>query len=270
MNAASVVEVRTATADDLDPIVRLTQARRAAFARWEPLYWNPRAGIDDHHPFFLKWCIEQNPNCDVKVAVENDIVVGCLFAHHRPDHVFLDDLCVDEGRWLDVGTSLIQSSSGRNRRICAPAKDTSLHTWLQSSEFVCVSTFWALRTPSPSPTPQKLEYRPLPPVLVEPSAHTFGQFDAATEGGLRISTEDGYAIGSAPINPPPYDPGGPTTVVDRVSGPNRASVMATVLREAGNRGDAHVIVVVDQQDQELAEILLNAGATQPVNLWQVS
>ena len=108
----------------------------------------------------------------------------------------------------------------------------------------------------------------LPTELGQPPAHVFGYFDSGTDNGLRVSTADGYAIGSAPAEPAAYDPGGPTTIIDRVCGPNRRNVVDVALQAASRRGDIHVIVVVDHTDDELTRILDEAGATQPVHLWR--
>jgi hypothetical protein len=243
MEFVSAPLIRPATSDDLEAIVALTRARRNQLAVWEPWYWSPRESIDEMHPMFLSWCIEHNPNCDVVVATENAIVVGCMFAHHRPDHTFLDDFCVFDERWPDIGSALIEASKSGKRLICAPTKDRMKHHWLEP------------------------EFLPLPDTLEQPPAHVFGLFDATTEHGLRVSTADGYAIGSAPALPPPYDPGGPTTVIDRICGSNRRSVLEVALQEAARRGDVQVIVVVDRLDLELTGIVNDLGATQPVNLW---
>ena len=276
VNSEPVLLVRPAVSDDLAMIAALTLARRKQLALWEPLYWNPREGIDEMHPMYLGWCIDHNPNCDVSVATENGLVVGCIFVHRRPDHDFLDDFCVIDERWQDVGRALIEASTGVNRLICAPTKDNALHRWLQSSEFSWASSFFSLRTsdlhpvlhPDPDPLDADADSVTLPRELTRPPAHVFGRFDASTDGGLRVSTADGYAIGSAPTSPAAYNPGGPTTVIDRVWGTNRRNVVDAVLQAASRRGDIQVIVIVDHADGDLIEIVEQAGATQPVNLWR--
>jgi hypothetical protein len=267
MKNAPAPLIRPATSNDLAGIVALTKARRRQLAVWEPWYWNPREGVDEMHPMFLGWCIEHNPNCHVSVAIEGGNIVGCLFAQHRLDHTFLDDFCVVEERWQDIGSALIDASIVANRLICAPMKDRAQHVWLGSTSFSGVSTFFSFRTPVVAPSRTSLEVVPLPEQLERPPAHVFGLFDAGTENGLRVSTVEGYAIGSAPILPPPYDPGGPTSVIDRVVGKNRRVVLEVALQEATRRGDVHVIVVVDHRDLELTEIVNDLGATQPVKLW---
>ena len=270
MEFASAPLIRPATSDDLEAIVALTRARGRQLARWEPWYWNPREGIEEMHPMFLGWCIEHNPNCNVLVATENEVVVGCIFAQHRPDHTFLDDFCVIDERWPDIGSALIEASKGENQLICAPTKDRRKHDWLESSPFTWASTFFSLRAPEAPPSHAKPEFLPLPEPLEQPPAHVFGVFDAHTENGLRVSTADGYAIGSAPALPPTYDPGGPTTVIDRIGGGNRRAVLQAALQEASRRSDVQVIVVADRTDLELIQIVNGLGATQPVNLWRNS
>lgn len=270
MNPAPAFLVRQATKDDLGGVTDLTRARRHQLALWEPWYWNPRDGIDETHPMYLRWCIEHNPNCDVLVATEHDLVVGCVFVSRRPDHAFLDDFCVVDDRWPAIGAALANASTGDQRLVCAPAKDNALHHWLQASEFRWASSFFSLNTRNAETSEMYAESVPLPSSLDQPPAHVFGSFDASTDNGLKISTADGYAIGSAPAVPAAYDPGGPTTVVDRVCGPNRRNVVQAVLHEASRRGDVQVIVVVDHADDDLKEILVAVGATQPVNLWCAS
>jgi hypothetical protein len=265
------VTVRPATTDDLPAITALTGARRRQLANWEPWYWNPRAGIDELHPLYLGWCLEHNDACEVVVAVDgiDDVMVGCVFAHRRPDHVFLDDFCVVEDRWTDVGATLAGATADGQGLMCVPARDRSQRDWLTASDsFTWVSTFFSVRVEGLQSTPASAPSAPLPDVLASPPAHVFGLFGVDTENGLRVSTVDGYAVGSAPASPPAYDPGGPTTVIDRVVGPNRRGVVDEVLRAASDRGDVQVIFVVDRADQELAEIVGAVGATEPVHLWR--
>ena len=273
MNSQSRLALRPATSDDLQAIAVLTQARRNELAAWEPWYWNPRHGVDETHPMYLGWCISDNPNCEVVIATENDHVVGCLFVNRRPQHDFLDDFCVVENRWMDVGQALVEADVVGARLICAPMKDEAQARWLRSTRYTKVSSFFSLRTPPPDQSYERVE--PLEPLafpdrLEDPPAHVFGDLDADTQHGLRVSTAHGYAIGSAPVTPPAYDPGGPTTVIDRVVGRNRRALVADVLETASRRHDVQVIFVVDHTDNELAEILTAAGATQPVHLWRLS
>jgi hypothetical protein len=279
MNPAISLVVRLATIDDLETIVGLTRRRRHVLAEWEDPYWRPRAGIDEQHPFFLQWCIEHNPRCIVFVAVENNIVVGCVFAVNQGQHTFLDDFCVDGERWSDVGNALLHevatTETTTNRLLlCAPTKDAKEHEWLTASKAVHSSTFFAIPVGARHVAADNADTAAdlaLPSAIATPPQHVFGTFNEKTENGLNVSTVHGYAIGSPPVLPPPFDPGGPTTVVDRIIGTNRALVLEHILRAAAQRGDAQVIVIADNDDTELVGILrakqAAKGAADPVNLW---
>jgi hypothetical protein len=270
MHVESSLSVRAAVPNDVQAIVALTHARRTQLAAWEPQYWNPRDGIDDMHPLFLGWNIEHNPHCDAIVAIENDVVVGCVFVQHHSDHAFLDDLCVANERWSDVGRLLSDRATGDSQLICAPAEDSAQHEWLQSSRFAWASSYFSLRPDTAQVSEDSTEFMPLPTELEPPPAHTFGNFDGTTDDGLRVSTAVGYAIGSAPLHASAYDPGGPTTIIDRVCGTNRRSVVSFAGHAAIRRCDAQLVIVVDRNDEELAAIVSELAASRPVNVWQAS
>lgn len=95
---------------------------------------------------------------------------------------------------------------------------------------------------------------------VEAPANTFGgsPFDAEVPGALVAGDDDGnYAIGSPGAEPPIYDPGGPTCVVDQLGGPNRRTAAGLAIAAAASRGDAQLVIVSAGQDdirRELAEL----------------
>jgi hypothetical protein len=271
MKAESQCVVRSATVDDFEQIVTLTTRRRRELAKWEDRYWCPSDGIDERHPLFLRWCIDASSGCVPIVVALGEQVVGCLFQHDRPDHLFLDDFCVVEGQWEVAGDLLLGTVSPTNKPafICAPTKDLAQHDWLATTNFVRASIFWAISLvewgrSDPDSRPSKV---PFPNLVVRAPQHVFGPIDSATKGGLRVSTIDGYALGSASVIPAAYNPGGPTTVIDRVVGPDRGGVIDTVLEAAAQRGDAQAVFVSAHMDVELADLLGNRGATNPVTLW---
>ncbi|MDE0614874.1 MAG: hypothetical protein OXI32_10730 [bacterium] len=97
-------------------------------------------------------------------------------------------------------------------------------------------------------TPSIPEQRPTGP------AHTFGgvAFDPAIPGALVACDEYGnYAIGSPSVEPPIYDPGGPTSVVDQLGGPDRGVALDLAQSAAAARGDAQLVVVLASDDREL-------------------
>ena len=110
------------------------------------------------------------------------------------------------------------------------------------------------------------------PPLVTPvggPTHTFGgaPFDPSVPGALTVVAADGgFVIGSPGVEPPLYDPGGPSCVVDRIIGPDRASLLDAAMATAVGRGDAEMVVVSDVAEQALQEPLSGAGFRAEVNL----
>lgn len=116
------------------------------------------------------------------------------------------------------------------------------------------STYWA-RTIAGWSTDTSLDVGPQPVTLAGRTAHTFGgaPFDPRVPGALTIAAADGgYVIGSAGVEPPLYDPGGPSCVVDRIIGPDRASLLDAAMALGAGRGDAAMVVVSDAADQAFA------------------
>ncbi|MDE0237764.1 MAG: hypothetical protein OXN95_11120 [bacterium] len=116
-------------------------------------------------------------------------------------------------------------------------------------------------------TPSIPEQRPTGP------AHTFGgvAFDPAIPGALVARDEDGnYAIGSPSVEPPTYDPGGPTCVVDQLGGPDRGVALDLAQSTAAARGDAQLVVVSATDDEEFRfELVAQSFQHQVVLLaWQ--
>ena len=75
-----------------------------------------------------------------------------------------------------------------------------------------------------------------------------------------VCDQDGnYAVGSPSVEPPIYDPGGPTCVVDQLGGQNRGTALDLALSAAAGRGDAQLVVVVATDDDQLRDELEARG-----------
>lgn len=69
---------------------------------------------------------------------------------------------------------------------------------------------------------------------------------------LVASDQDGnYAIGSPSVEPPIYDPGRPTCVVDQLGGPDRGVALGLGQSATAARGDTQLVVVSASDDEEL-------------------
>ena len=92
--------------------------------------------------------------------------------------------------------------------------------------------------------------------------HTFGgiAFDPGAPGALVACDPEGnYAIGSPGVEPPIYDPGGPTCVVDQLGGPDRGVALGVAQSGAAARGDSQLVVVSAADDEELRYELETKG-----------
>jgi hypothetical protein len=266
---SSSVQLRPAGPADADAVVALTRARRRALADWEPGYWCPSAGADETHAAFLQWCIANPGIASPFVATHEDVAVGFVMIPTRPGRLFFDDLCIADGaEWPIVGPALLSAPIQGPGLLCAPTKDAALLAWLESQpRWRPASHLFSIRvTPSEALIPSEnadvtVEVPEAPPHPFGPSIHP------AVPGGLRLMGQNGYVIGGVSVVPPIYDPGGPTTVIDRIVGTDRGALLREALEVAGGRGDVQVIVVADVRDTELIGLAQSNGAATPVTNW---
>lgn len=265
------ITVRRAGSDDLDAVLALTRQRRAELATWEPVYWNPSATADQLHPMFLGWVLTQEEPA-VWLAVESGSAVGCAVVNRQRSHWFCDDFCVSDERWADVGAALLNTITDAPLVTCVPERDAAEQAWLRGRGAAPASTTFMLRVAGGADGAAPPSCPPFDGDLPAPPMHTFtgGVIDPAVEGGLRIADSRGVLIGSAGMMPPIYDPGGMTTIVDRIVGPDRAGLLKDALALAGARGDVGVLVVCAADDTELAAIASDLGATIPVRTWRLA
>ena len=72
--------------------------------------------------------------------------------------------------------------------------------------------------------------------------------------------QDGnYAIGFPSVEPPIYDPGEPTCVVDQLGGPDRRVAFDLAQSAASARGDAQLVVVSASDEEDLQRELEDKG-----------
>ena len=266
------IVVRDAGLPDLDALVALTRSQRLELANWAPRYWNPRAGADQLHPHFLRYCVE-NPGIEVRVATESGELVGCVVLQAQRAYCFADDFCVAGARWSDVGAALIAEPPAKPMIACCPRADSAQRQWLIARGSVRKSEYHSimLGTVDGGEVLDTVESAALDEDITALVVHTFsnGMVDPHGENALVISTSFGRVVGSAPMQPPIYDPGGPTTVVDRVVGADRAALLDETIRAARRRGDAQLIVVCADEDTELRALLHESGSAVPVDVWEL-
>lgn len=264
-----LLTIRPATVDDLDVIVSLTRAKRQQLARWAPVYFNPAPEADELHPAFLDFMIKSADHTTQALVSDGGAVVG-FFAEHSLDgesRIWVDDLCVAEEAWWPSAIRAIDDAVASPWVTCVSTQDNSQADALTGCGLSTVSSYWARPTHDIEPT----KPTPFDPVRFDASnaaPHTFGgrAFQPDAHGALVVGSDHGYAIGSPAVNPPIYDPGGPTTVIDQLVGPHRMKVLQMAMAAAAERGDAQVVLVCGNEDAELSALVDEAGFGHVVDL----
>lgn len=184
-----------------------------------------------------------------------DAVVGFFRRADLPQHVWVDDLCLREpGLCIDATRYLVDLLEPTSWVTCVSPHDADRIEALSSTGLAPISTYWSKSLPTSPTVPEVETAFTIPEERPEGPAHTFGgvAFDPAAPGALVASDQDGnYAIGSPSVEPPIYDPGGPTCVVDQLGGPDRGVALDLAQSSASARGDAQVVVVSVSDDEEL-------------------
>ena len=264
------IRVRVGELADLDVIVSLTRDRRRELAELEPEFFRPRSGADELHPLFLTYCLS---NRDTAAMIASDPTgdVGCAIVHSQRRHYWVDDFCVVNHRWDDVGDAIISAITNSPLVLCSPRRDHAQSTWLRSRNARRVSEYHSVRLVTGQKHVPTVGTDALLGQLGQAPTHTFlnGELDANAPDALVFKNEHGYVIGTPPSTPPIFDPGGPTTVIDRIVGSDRASLLRDAAAIAQERGDIQLVVVCADHDPELRSILSSAGSTVPVEVWQL-
>ncbi|WP_419846827.1 hypothetical protein [Candidatus Poriferisocius sp.] len=255
------LRVRDAQAKDFVEILELTSAMRGQLAVWSPVYFRPRAGADAAHAQFLEFVIG-SPDQQASVFVHEDTVVGFFRRANQPHHIWVDDLCLQDPKLWGGVAELLAGDLGSGRWVtCASTHDTERLDALSSAGATPISSYWSKlldESPPDTDASQVAGVPNIPKQRPDGPAHTFGgvAFDPSIPGALAVSDDRGnYAIGSPSVEPPIYDPGGPTCVVDQIGGPDRGIALNLAQSEANGRGDAQLVVVSASDDEELRRVL---------------
>lgn len=232
----------------------MTSAMRRQLAAWSPMYFRPREGADEAHAQFLEFVID-SPDQQASVFVLDDSVVGFFRQAYLPHHIWVDDLCLrDPILWEEAARTLVDSMGSTSWVTCVSPHGADRLDALSSAGLTPISTYWSKSLPSSPSMPEIEETPSIPEQRPTGPAHTFGgvAFDPAIPGALVACDEYGnYAIGSPSVEPPIYDPGGPTSVVDQLGGPDRGVALDLAQSAAAARGDAQLVVVLASDDREL-------------------
>ncbi len=265
--------IQPATSDDLKLVVSLTRATRRRLAEWAPVYFCPAAGADEGHAGFLAFMIGSD-DYSTRVLVADGETVGFFVEVAQGARIWIDDLCVtDEALW-PAAVDAITKSVAAPWSTCVASLDATRTTALLADGLRVISSYWARSTDDvsvPAPPHEPSDAGELPEPGFDPANaafHTFGgqAFQPDVPGVLVVTSSQGYAIGSPSVTPPIYDPGGPTTIIDQITGPDRRELLQQALTSAAARADAQVVVVCAEADSELEQMVAEASFDHVVNL----
>lgn len=267
------MEVRPARPDDLPTVLAVTGAARQRRSAWSPRFFAPREGADALREAYLAYLVQSDDH-DTQVLVDDGgAVVGFLVLVPQAGHTWVDDLEVVDHGWWPMAARTVADRVPVPWVTCVVRADTRRAKALRAAGAEVASTYWA-RSLQDHPIPKDgraaaVVDAPRPGALPPAARHTFGPgpVDPAAPGALVVADDQhGIAVGSPGIEPPLYDPGGPTCVIDRLGGPDRGGLLDRVLDAVAARGDAAMTVVADTADPQLADLLAGHGFRPEVDL----
>jgi hypothetical protein len=201
-------------------------------------------------------------------------VIGYAVSFPHPSgFFFIDDVCLSaHADWLTDGAHLLRSIEERPAIMTAPHGDAARVEAATAIGLERISTVRTLRFDQEPPldlAPAAITPIVPPDDLATPPTHVW--LPAMEDEAVTVLGDGrgGYVMISAAVSAPPiYDPGGKTSVIDRVIGTDRPSLLMSALSFANERGVVGVILVVDADDTELSGIADQLGARHPVDIFR--
>ena len=152
-----MIQVETATLDDIDAIVALIETRRQQLADWEPRFWRKAEASADMSKAFLPTLID-DPGSTLLVAYQGSDLVGCL--QFKPTFVppvydpggttwMIDDFVVANDQWDAVGTALLSALRSKTTELSqgqlifpVPYKDDAAMDFFQRQGLSPTTMWW--------------------------------------------------------------------------------------------------------------------------------
>ena len=153
--------IRPATPNDVAACVGLVESRREQYERYEPRFWKKAwDSKSSTYPWFAR-LFDETKSFSL-VAAEGSDIVGFLVAREAPvppvydpggPTALIDDFCVVEKRWCDVGGELLAAARAelRNRGyvqivVVGARRDEAKTAFLEGSDLSLASTWWTAAT----------------------------------------------------------------------------------------------------------------------------
>jgi hypothetical protein len=255
------MDVRFAVPSDTGAIAALTRAHRACLAEWSPTWWRPGPHADEMHAAWLGHLVTADGPV-MRVVEHGGEVVACAVAMPQAAQWFVDDVAVaDDRAW----PALLAAVEERPALTCVAAADTARAAVCRDAGLTWVSSCWIGPAAPPVPPEGTVEPRDDEAAWPAHPPHTFG----ALGPWLAFGDEAGGLVAASRslTAPPVYDSSaGTVAVIDRITGRDRARLLAHARAAIAERGDVLVAVVADADDSEGAGILAGAGLTRTVDI----
>jgi len=152
------MDIRRATASDLDAVVAIIESQRKQYQKFQPTFWHKAAdSAATSRTFFTKLVAE--PQTYFLVATEGSQILGFLIARKFPtppvfapggDTYLIDDFAMSEPRhWLGIGEALLSHVStllhehGAAQIVATCAdRDLAKAEVLRRSDLTIASNWW--------------------------------------------------------------------------------------------------------------------------------
>jgi hypothetical protein len=256
------VDSRRAVPADMGAIAALTRAHRACLAEWSPAWWRQSPGADDLHAAWLGHLVTAEGPV-ARVVEDDGEVVAFAVAMPQKGQWFVDDVAVGDDR---AWATLLGAVAERPALTCVATLDADRAAACSAAGLTWVSSIWV--GPAPPAGPPEGSVLPLDGArdLAAPPPHTFGALAPALALG---DGSGGVVTGSASVSPPPIyaGSGGTVAILDRLTGGDRARLLAHARAAVAARGDVLVAVMADAGDTDLAAVLAGAGLTRTVDVY---
>ena len=256
------MHVRLAVPADTSAIAALTRAHRACLAEWSPTWWRPGPHADELHAAWLGHLVTAEGPV-MRVVEDGGELVACAVAMPQPGQWFVDDVAVaDDGAW----PGLLAAVEERPALTCVASADTHRAAVCWDAGLTWVSSVWIGPAAPAGPPEGTAEARDDEAAWPAHPPHTFGALGPWLAFGDEAG---GLVVASRSLTAPPvYDSSaGTVAVVDRLTGGDRARLLAHVRAALAARGDVLVAVVADAGDAESAGTLAEAGLTRTVDVY---
>jgi len=152
------MDIRRATASDLDAVVAIVESQRRQYQKFQPIFWRRAAdAATKTRSFFIRLLDE--PQSWFLVAAEGGQILGFLIARKFPappvyepggDTYLIDDFAVLEARhWLAIGEALLshvstllhEHGAAQIVAVCAD-RDLAKAEVLRRADLTIASSWW--------------------------------------------------------------------------------------------------------------------------------